>query len=146
MPMRLRRTGAALAAFTLTALTLTAVTLAGCGPAGDSGDARGAHGPGGGARRRAVPARCSGNHFCTASVVASPGRDLLVTAAHCINGGPRGGARSDVVFIPGYRDGKAPFGIWSPARLVVAKGWVSAADPDLDVGFVVLGPYHGRNI
>jgi V8-like Glu-specific endopeptidase len=46
----------------------------------------------------------SGNHFCTASVVASAGRDLLVTAAHCINGGPHGGARSDTVFIPGYRN------------------------------------------
>jgi V8-like Glu-specific endopeptidase len=66
-------------------------------------------------------------------VVASPGRDLLVTAAHCIYGGPHGGIRSDIVFIPGYRDGKAPYGIWSPARLVVAKGWASAADPDLDV-------------
>jgi hypothetical protein len=33
----------------------------------------------------------SGNHFCTASVVASPGRDLLITVAHCINGG-KGGA------------------------------------------------------
>jgi V8-like Glu-specific endopeptidase len=88
----------------------------------------------------------SGDHFCTASVVASPGRDLLVTAAHCINGGPHGRARGDIVFIPGYRDGKAPYGIWTPARLVVAKGWASAADPDLDVGFVVLKPYHGRSI
>jgi V8-like Glu-specific endopeptidase len=88
----------------------------------------------------------SGNNFCTASVVASAGRDLLVTAAHCINGGPHGGARSDIVFIPGYRDGQAPYGIWSPARLVVAKGCASAADPDLDVGFVVLRPYHGRTI
>jgi V8-like Glu-specific endopeptidase len=88
----------------------------------------------------------SGDHFCTASVVASPDRDLLVTAAHCINGGPRGGARSDIVFIPGYRDGTAPYGIWTPARLVVAEGWASGADPDLDVGFVVLKPYRGRAI
>lgn len=88
----------------------------------------------------------SGNHFCTASVVASPGRDLLVTAAHCISGGPHGGARSDIVFIPGYRDGTAPYGIWTPSRLVVAQGWASGADPDLDVGFVVLRPYHGRTI
>jgi hypothetical protein len=29
----------------------------------------------------------SGNHFCTASVVSSPGLNLLITAAHCINGG-----------------------------------------------------------
>jgi V8-like Glu-specific endopeptidase len=35
-------------------------------------------------------------------VVSSPGRDLLVTAAHCINGGPHGGARSDIVFIRPY--------------------------------------------
>jgi hypothetical protein len=35
----------------------------------------------------------SGDHFCTASVVASPGQDLLITAAHCINGGRGGGYR-----------------------------------------------------
>src|SRR5689334_894205 len=29
----------------------------------------------------------SGGHYCTASVVASPGENLLITAAHCINGG-----------------------------------------------------------
>jgi hypothetical protein len=78
------------------------------------------------------------DHFCTASVVSSPGRDLLVTAAHCINGGDGSGYRSDIVFIPDYRDGVAPYGIWTPARLIVAAGWASSADPDLDVGFVVL--------
>jgi V8-like Glu-specific endopeptidase len=88
----------------------------------------------------------SGNHFCTASVVSSPGRDLLITAAHCINGGDGRGYRSDVVFIPGYRDGKAPYGIWTPARLVVAPGWARSADPDLDVGFVVLEPRYGEDI
>src|SRR5689334_10511729 len=60
-----------------------------------------------------------GNHFCTASVVASPGRNLLITAAHCINGGKNGGYRQDVAFIPGYRDGQEPFGVWVPARLLV---------------------------
>jgi V8-like Glu-specific endopeptidase len=88
----------------------------------------------------------SGNHFCTASVVSSPGRDLLITAAHCINGGDGRGYRSDVVFIPGYQNGKAPYGIWTPARLVVAQGWARSADPDLDVGFVVLKPRYGENI
>jgi V8-like Glu-specific endopeptidase len=88
----------------------------------------------------------TGNHFCTASVVDSPGRDLLVTAAHCINGGRGSGYRSDIVFIPGYRDGKAPYGIWTPARLLVAPGWANSADPDLDVGFVVLKSRSGENI
>ena len=89
----------------------------------------------------------AGNHFCTASVVSSPGRDLLITAAHCIDGG-RGssGYDSDIVFIPDYRDGQAPFGVWTPARLIVAPQWASSSDPDLDVGFVVLEPNHGKNI
>jgi V8-like Glu-specific endopeptidase len=88
----------------------------------------------------------SGDHFCTASVVASPGRDLLITAAHCINGGKGGGYRQDIVFIPGYRDGQAPSGIWTPAHLIVAPQWTSSSDPDFDVGFVVLKPYDGTNI
>ena len=88
----------------------------------------------------------SDDHFCTASVVSSPGRDLLITAAHCINGGDGSGYRSDLVFIPGYRDGEAPYGIWTPARLLVAPGWAKSADPALDVGFVVLEPRDGENI
>ena len=88
----------------------------------------------------------SGNHFCTASVVASPGRNLLITAAHCISGGKGGGYRQDIAFIPGYRDGQTPFGIWAPARLVVAPQWMTSSDPDFDVGFVVLKPDGGKNI
>jgi V8-like Glu-specific endopeptidase len=88
----------------------------------------------------------SGDHFCTASVVSSPGHDLLVTAAHCINAGDGGGYRSDIVFIPSYHEGKTPFGVWTPARLLVAPGWAKSSDPALDVGFVVLKPNQGRNI
>ena len=88
----------------------------------------------------------SGDHFCTASVVASPGRELLITAAHCISGGKDGGYRQDVVFIPGYRDGQAPSGIWTPAQLLVAPQWTDSSDPDFDVGFVVLKPYDEKNV
>jgi len=89
----------------------------------------------------------SGDHFCTASVVASPGRDLLITAAHCINGGKDGGGyRQDIVFIPAYRNGQAPLGMWTPRQLLVAPQWISESDPDLDVGFVVLEPHDGKNI
>lgn len=88
----------------------------------------------------------SGNHFCTASVVASPGRDLLITAAHCINGGKNGGYRQDIVFIPGYRDGQQPYGVWVPAHLLVAPQWENSSDPDYDVGFIVLKPDDGKNI
>ena len=77
---------------------------------------------------------------------ASPGRDLLITAAHCINGGKNGGYRQDIVFIPGYRDGREPFGVWIPAKLLVAPQWENSSDPDYDVGFIVLKPHDDKNI
>ena len=88
----------------------------------------------------------NGNHFCTASVVASPGHDLLMTAAHCIHGGKGSGYNTDIVFIPGYQDGATPFGVWTPRKLLVAPQWASSSDPDFDVGFVVLQPLDGKNI
>lgn len=44
------------------------------------------------------------------------------TSGTAINGGKNGGYRQDIVFIPGYRDGQEPFGVWTPARLIVARG------------------------
>ena len=88
----------------------------------------------------------TGNHFCTASVVDSPGHDLLITAAHCIHGGKGGGYKQDIVFIPGYADGATPYGVWTPSKLFVDQRWVASSDPDLDVGFVVLNPDGGKNI
>jgi V8-like Glu-specific endopeptidase len=88
-----------------------------------------------------------GDHFCTASVVASPGKDLLITAAHCINGGKsRKGYRRDIVFIPDYRDGRAPFGVWTPVKLLVPPQWAHSSNPDYDVGFVVLEEHDSQNI
>jgi V8-like Glu-specific endopeptidase len=89
-----------------------------------------------------------GGHFCTASVVASPAGDLLITAAHCVNGGTAsGGAYSeDLEFIPGYRDGQAPYGTWKVTRLLVAPQWVTGSDPDLDVAFAIVAPNDGRTI
>jgi V8-like Glu-specific endopeptidase len=88
----------------------------------------------------------STDHFCTASVVASPAKDLLITAAHCINGGDGSGYRQDIVFIPDYRDGDAPFGIWTTERLLVAPQWAKSANPNFDVGFVTLQSHDGQNI
>jgi V8-like Glu-specific endopeptidase len=87
----------------------------------------------------------SGNHFCTASVVASPGHDLVMTAAHCVNDG-RGHDKNDLVFIPGYAAGATPYGVWTPRRVVVDPKWARGGDSDYDVGFVVLNSRDGKNI
>jgi hypothetical protein len=87
-----------------------------------------------------------GDRFCTASVVSSPGKDLLVTAANCISGGKNGGYRKDIVFVPRYSGGRAPDGVWAVRKLLVAPGWARASDVALDVGFVVLAPLDGKRV
>lgn len=87
-----------------------------------------------------------GGHFCTASVVASPGHDLLITAAHCVHTGKGGGYVKDLVFVPDYRDGLAPAGVWTPRAIIVAPQWITSSNPDYDVAFVVLRDHHGLNI
>jgi V8-like Glu-specific endopeptidase len=85
-------------------------------------------------------------HFCTASVVDSPHNDVLITAAHCVHGGEGGGYQSDMVFVPGYQDGQAPYGVWQPKAVVVDQRWVQSSDPDVDVAFVVMQPQGGKEI
>ena len=53
----------------------------------------------------------SAQHTCTASVVQSAGGDLIMTAAHCVVD-LGSGTRDDLVFVPGYRAGTAPYGTW----------------------------------
>jgi V8-like Glu-specific endopeptidase len=78
-----------------------------------------------------------GRHFCTGSVVDSPGGNLVVTAAHCVSGKSSG----SIIFLPGYDDGRIPYGIWRVTRVVVSQNWIATADPDDDVAFlVVTGP------
>ncbi|MFI1566063.1 trypsin-like serine peptidase [Streptomyces sp. NPDC020490] len=79
-------------------------------------------------------------HFCTASVVRSPHRDLIVTAAHCLGGG------GDLTFVPGYRDGAAPYGVWRIRERFVPEGWSERSDEDSDVGFAVLEDQGGRGV
>ncbi|MGV9264336.1 trypsin-like serine peptidase [Kitasatospora sp. NPDC003701] len=86
-----------------------------------------------------------GDHFCTASVVDSAGLNLIVTAAHCV-WDPNLGQRSDLVFVPGYRDGETPSGVWPLLAVSVDQAWKDGADPDVDVAFAVVQPQGGRQV
>jgi V8-like Glu-specific endopeptidase len=75
-----------------------------------------------------------GTHFCTASVVDSPGGDLIITAAHCM----KGRTPSEVAFVPGYSRGLEPFGVWTVSRIIEDQSWISSANPDDDFAFLVV--------
>jgi V8-like Glu-specific endopeptidase len=79
-----------------------------------------------------------GSHFCTASVVKSPGENLLITAAHCMAGRSLG-PTTGVVFAPGYHDGKFPHGKWTITATYVNSAWDLHHNPNDDVAFLVAG-------
>ncbi|MFI6516303.1 trypsin-like serine peptidase [Spirillospora sp. NPDC050679] len=87
-----------------------------------------------------------GDHYCTASVVHSYSRRLLLTAAHCIHGGKGKGYARNVAFVPKYDRGRRPYGTWTARSLTVYRNWQTQGDPDLDFGFIALNPRNGRNI
>lgn len=82
-----------------------------------------------------------GGHLCTASVVHSPQRDLVVTAAHCVSDTDR-----DLVFVPGYRDGHAPYGVWKLGHRYLPDGWTEDQDEDSDLAFATVDEQDGRAI
>ncbi|MET3982773.1 hypothetical protein [Streptomyces sp. PvR034] len=79
-------------------------------------------------------------HGCSASVVDSPGRNLILTAGHCAFGGA-------VVFVPWYRSeyalDKQTYGFYRVAEFFRDNRYVKnslAADSDLDFAFARLQP------
>ncbi|MGW1764158.1 trypsin-like serine peptidase [Streptomyces sp. NPDC002073] len=81
-----------------------------------------------------------GGHFCTASVVRSDDHNLIATAAHCLDD------VTNTVFVPGYRDGRAPHGVWRLTGSYVDPAWQSAEDPDADIAFATVAPLDGREV
>ncbi|MEU0008571.1 trypsin-like peptidase domain-containing protein [Streptomyces sp. NPDC006314] len=136
---------ALLGAVVLLALTSASVAAAddGPGPLGVTADAVATrHGARVGALFGADRAgRPAGGHFCTASVVHSPQGDLIVTAAHCV-----AGAAGDLVFVPGYRGGEAPYGVWRVTKRFLPDGWVRGRDEDSDLAFATVAAPDGRHI
>ncbi|MGW6981281.1 trypsin-like serine peptidase [Streptomyces sp. NPDC054932] len=88
-----------------------------------------------------------GSYFCSASVVSSPGRNLVLTAAHCLLGSDT----QQVAFVPKYTKAKPqPYGMFPVLRDAGGRSriWI---DPryrsqgvdraaTLDVAFAQVGP------
>jgi V8-like Glu-specific endopeptidase len=74
-----------------------------------------------------------GQHFCTASVVDSPGGDLAITAAHCVTS-----TSGTIAFVPGYDNGHTPYGVWTVTKVYVDQAWNSSSNPDDDFAFLRL--------
>ncbi|MFC0431862.1 serine protease [Kutzneria buriramensis] len=94
---------------------------------------------------------------CTATVVDSANRSTIVTAGHCVDDtdllGDNNAWNADVLFIPGYHDGQAPYGKFVGRLGVADKTWLlndqqnGAKFDAFDQAFVVVSPNeHGRRV
>lgn len=82
------------------------------------------------------PARCSGTS------VNAPNRSVVFTAGHCVFGHETRHNWFDRlwVFVPGFRFGQRPFGVFPATRLDATRTWVASESEDADVGAAVVGP------
>ena len=97
---------------------------------------------------------------CTATVTdgtaAANSEELVVTAAHCIEGtiGRVAYTSTNVVFSPMWHDGKNPFGTWRVRKAFLNSGWLTCSVPVVDCktnqlydyAVVVLSPKNGKGI
>ncbi|EFC84852.1 serine protease [Parafrankia sp. EUN1f] len=86
------------------------------------------------------------DYACSATVVTSTGRDLAVTAGHCLHEGSGGAFATNVAFMPGYSDGSLPFGLWAARLITVTPGWGLRGDFDYDTGFILFNTRAGQHI
>jgi hypothetical protein len=81
-------------------------------------------------------------HRCSGTVVDTPNKSMVLTAARCLY---RGGAwAANVRFVPAHNDGAAPFGTWPATTIVVLDQWVTDdrnRSPSVawDVGVILVG-------
>jgi len=85
----------------------------------------------------------SQNHFCTASVIDSAPRDIVLTAAHCVYSA---GYATNLAYVPEYHAGTRPLGTWPVRAITVAAGWRTTHNPDLDFAFLATSPRGGKHV
>lgn len=66
----------------------------------------------------------SGNYLCSASLIK---RGVIVTAAHCVANYGASSFYHNWVFVPGYRNGAAPFGVWTGSNAIIMAGYYNGS-------------------
>jgi hypothetical protein len=79
----------------------------------------------------------AGDAACSGTLVASRLQNVVLTAGHCVQY-PGASPSSNVVFVPGYRDGAEPFGEYPASGVLAPAEWSSRFDISYDVAILQL--------
>ena len=74
-------------------------------------------------------------HFATAFVVAGKYGNMLMSAAHILNGR----SASSIIFAPGYADGQAAHNLWHVHKAYTDSAWQANRGIDDDFCFLKVG-------
>jgi V8-like Glu-specific endopeptidase len=80
------------------------------------------------------------DYVCSGSAVDSPDRSTVLTAGHCVYDPETSTAATNWAFVPGYANGKAPYGVFPARHLATTSAWRTVEDFDVDVAFADVGP------
>lgn len=77
---------------------------------------------------------------CSGTSVNAPNYSVVFTAGHCINSGGPFGSWLGVswVFVPGYRHGQRPFGVFPAKWIDTTRQWRKTGSENFDVGAAVV--------
>ena len=97
--------------------------------------------------RRRRTARCSsrsaGNDYvCSGTALLSGNKSVVWTAGHCVNEGP-GDFATNWEFVPAYKDGSAPLGVYVADEPDHSSAWANSGDISYDFGAAVVAPSGG---
>jgi V8-like Glu-specific endopeptidase len=82
---------------------------------------------------------------------ASIGKNAIWTAGHVVHAGNNQPSSwsSNFVFVPGYKDGSAPFGQFTARQLFCRTAWYQKGNPGgfyEDMGGAILNPLNGKSV
>ena len=85
----------------------------------------------------------AGNDYvCSGTALLSGNKSVVWTAGHCVNEGP-GAFATNWQFVPAYKDGSAPLGVYVAQEPGSPSAWANSGDFSYDFGAAVVGPSGG---
>lgn len=83
---------------------------------------------------------------CSGSVIRSHRLNVVSTAGHCVIDKGANHYHYNWAFVPDYRNGSAPYGVWGGAYARTTVGWARHGDFDYDAAFVNVHDLNGRHL
>jgi hypothetical protein len=77
------------------------------------------------------------DYVCSGTALLSSNKSVVWTAGHCVNEGP-GDFATNWEFVPAYKDGRAPLGVYVASDLVTSNDWATKGDFSYDFAAAVV--------